>query len=579
MAQVNNYDDVQPSTSVPKVVCPMCNKLFPNAQIEVHVDECLQKHEDDEVRLMSNCVSEDTGSKTPSTAKASQERKRSFSIFERIPKATKRPRIEDDASNDVSGAGKEDDDVLYIYSDAENGEADGTEQQSKMVKPTQENAAKKKELSKLPLAEVMRPSKMDDYVGQDAVIGQNAILRKLLDSGNIPSLILWGPPGCGKTTLANIIAHRCKLESSTVRFVKLSATMAGVAEVKEAVKTAKNDAKYKRRTVLFMDEIHRFNKLQQDIFLPHVEAGTITLIGATTENPSFSLNSALLSRCRVIVLEKHSVESMMQILMRALPEYETVMVPESVNNNEDKLPNFSNLSFIPRTIIQEETVRWLAETCDGDARIGLNSLQLALCGAVSTSDSIYQSLKTVTLQDVREGIKKSHLLYDRKGEQHYDIISALHKSIRGSDDNAALYWATRMIASGEDPRYICRRMIRMASEDIGVADTNALQVATATLAAVQAVGMPEADCIIAHCAVYLARAPKSREVYEAYKRCRASIDEWKGPMPGVPLHLRNAPTKLMRDLQYGVGYNMLHKDQSGLNYMPEGLEDEKYFSE
>uniref|UniRef100_A0A182T6S9 MgsA AAA+ ATPase C-terminal domain-containing protein n=1 Tax=Anopheles maculatus TaxID=74869 RepID=A0A182T6S9_9DIPT len=261
------------------------------------------------------------------------------------------------------------------------------------------------------------------------------------------------------------------------------------------------------------------------------------------------------------------------------------MVPESVNNNVDQLPDYSKLPFIPRTIIHEETVRWLAETCDGDARIGLNSLQLALSsvggGAASNGGSSnYEPPTTVSLQDVREGIKKSHLLYDRKGDQHYDIISALHKSIRASDDNAALYWATRMIASGEDPRYICRRMIRMASEDIGLADTNALQVATATLAAVQSVGLPEADCIIAHCAVYLARAPKSRALYDAYRRCRVSIDEWKkGPMPAVPLHLRNAPTKLMKDLQYGAGYNLLHKDQSGLSYMPEGLEDENYFSE
>uniref|UniRef100_A0A182LUJ1 AAA+ ATPase domain-containing protein n=1 Tax=Anopheles culicifacies TaxID=139723 RepID=A0A182LUJ1_9DIPT len=575
MANVNYCDDVQPSTSAPKTVCPVCDKWFPKVQIELHVDECLRLSEENNERPI------ETRSKTPSTEEqqqqangASQVRKRNFSIFERSPKEIKRPRTEE-PPKDVSVVNQEDDDVMYVNSDVEKVEADGTEKQSNMPP----KKAKQKELSKLPLAELMRPSKIEDYVGQDAVIGQNAILRKLLDSSNIPSLILWGPPGCGKTTLANIIAQRCKLDSSTVRFVKLSATMAGVAEVKEVVKTAKNDAKYNRRTMLFMDEIHRFNKLQQDIFLPHVESGTITLIGATTENPSFSLNSALLSRCRVIVLEKHSVESMMQILTRALPEYETVMVPESMNNNEDKMPDFSKLSFIPRTIIHEETVRWLAETCDGDARIGLNSLQLALSGAVSTPDSIYQSLKTVTLQDVRESIKKSHLLYDRKGDQHYDIISALHKSIRGSDDNAALYWATRMIASGEDPRYICRRMIRMASEDIGLADTNALQVATTTLAAVQSVGMPEADCIIAQCAVYLARAPKSREVYEAYKRCRVSIDEWKGPMPGVPLHLRNAPTKLMRDLQYGVGYNMLHKDQSGLNYMPEGLEDEKYFSE
>ncbi|XP_050079711.1 ATPase WRNIP1-like [Anopheles maculipalpis] len=590
MAYVSSQEEVadmqQPSTSIPKTVCPVCDKWFPKVLIEEHVDECLNRSEltEEQQETTSSCVSEASGSKTPTTESRSRQpvdgrAKRNFSIFDRSPKPAKRSREDDAAPLTVLSS------VIDINSDVED-EQPTNEQNTKKSKndsTAQVNVAKK---PLPPLAELMRPTEIENYVGQDQIVGQNTMLRKLLDSGTIPSLILWGPPGCGKTTLANIIASRCKRETATLKFVKLSATMAGVAEVKEVVKTAKNDLKYNRRTLLFMDEIHRFNKLQQDIFLPHVEAGTITLIGATTENPSFSLNSALLSRCRVIVLVKHTVESMMQILTRALPEYETVMIPECVNNNVDKVPDFSKLPFIPRTIIHEDTVRWLAETCDGDARIGLNGLQLALSSVVGDvqsnggSSSPYDPPKTVTLQDVREGIKKSHLLYDRKGDQHYDIISALHKSIRASDDNAALYWATRMIASGEDPRYICRRMIRMASEDIGLADTNALQVATATLAAVQSVGLPEADCIIAHCAVYLARAPKSRALYDAYRRCRASIDGWKkGPMPGVPLHLRNAPTKLMKDLHYGAGYNMLHKDQSGLSYMPEGLEDESYFSE
>uniref|UniRef100_A0A8D8F3L9 ATPase WRNIP1 n=3 Tax=Culex pipiens TaxID=7175 RepID=A0A8D8F3L9_CULPI len=230
-------------------------------------------------------------------------------------------------------------------------------------------------------------------------------------------------------------------------------------------------------------------------------------------------------------------------------------------------------------MISSETIRWLAEVCDGDARIGLNSLQLALNTVAARQEQEGSALKLISLDEIQEGIKKSHLLYDRKGDQHYELISALHKSVRASDDNAALYWCTRMLESGEDPRYLVRRMIRMASEDIGIADTNALTVATSTLAAVQAVGMPEADCIIAHCAVYLARAPKSREVYNAFNRCKAALKEVKGPMPGVPMHLRNATTKLMKDMKYGAGYNLLHKDQSGLVYMPEGLEDENYFSE
>uniref|UniRef100_A0A182Q8F0 AAA+ ATPase domain-containing protein n=1 Tax=Anopheles farauti TaxID=69004 RepID=A0A182Q8F0_9DIPT len=589
-SSASSIDSAQPSTSSPKTACPVCEQWFPIAKIEQHVDDCLTQNAA-VVRSDSPVLqSTERGTSTPTSQQqsAKEAAKRNFSIFERSPKpatAVKRTRSNgQSASSQAKDQPQQTSDQINIVSDDEE---QPTESEPKKKPRTDENAAKPTTTSHLPpdsnvpLAERVRPTEIEDYVGQEQLTGQSTIFRTLLDSGTIPSMILWGPPGCGKTTLANIIANRCKQNSATFRFVKLSATMAGVAEVKEVVKVAKNEAKFKRRTVLFMDEIHRFNKLQQDIFLPHVESGAITLIGATTENPSFSLNSALLSRCRVMVLEKHTVESMMRILERALPEYEAFMLPESVNNNADEVPDFSKLPYIPRLLIQEETVRWLAETCDGDARIGLNSLQLALrSGESSSSSSSSSSGPTmITLEAVREGIKKSHLLYDRKGDQHYDIISALHKSIRASDDNAALYWATRMIASGEDPRYICRRMIRMASEDIGLADTNALQVATATQAAVSTVGLPEADCIIAHCAVYLARAPKSREVYEAYKRCRAAIDDWKGPMPGVPLHLRNAPTKLMRDLHYGTGYNLLHKDESGLTYMPEGLEDENYFSE
>lgn len=369
-----------------------------------------------------------------------------------------------------------------------------------------------------------------------------------------------------QTTLAHIVANRCK-ESQNIRFIKLSATMSGVNDVKKAVENAKTDQKYKKKTILFMDEIHRFNKLQQDIFLPHVESGVITLIGATTENPSFSLNSALLSRCRVIILEKLSTEDIVKILERGLCEYKGVCLDliEDNGNSEAKIG------------IDRESLVWLAQMCDGDARIALNSLQLAIQTLIA--DSEYNDcMKIITLDAIREGIKKSHLLYDRKGDQHYDIISALHKSIRASDDNAALYYCVRMMAGGEDPRYICRRMVRAASEDIGLADPNAITIAMSALQAVQLIGMPEADCIVAQCAVYLARAPKSTEVYRAMLRCRSDdITNWKGPLPSVPLHLRNAPTKLMREMGCGKGYNMRHKDESGLQYMPEGMEDRNYF--
>lgn len=372
-----------------------------------------------------------------------------------------------------------------------------------------------------------------------------------------------------QTTLAHVIANRCKA-TQNLRFVKLSATVVGVNDVKEVVKVAKNEQKFKRKTILFMDEIHRFNKLQQDIFLPYVESGAITLIGATTENPSFSLNSALLSRCRVIVLEKIAPEPMRQILERAVAE-EGGQVRDFSKSQEGN-PDGAKTSG-DGFVIDLESIKWLSEICDGDARIGLNSLQLAL---QATRDS---SLQTITLADIQEGIKKSHILYDRKGDQHYDMISALHKSIRASDDNASLYWCTRMIVGGEDPRYICRRLVRAASEDIGLADPNAVQVALSALQAVQLVGMPESDCIITQCAVYLARAPKSRETYQATNECRREIENCRGLLPPVPLHLRNAPTKLMREIGCGKGYNLSHKDVSGLTYMPEGMEDRNYFQE
>lgn len=347
--------------------------------------------------------------------------------------------------------------------------------------------------------------------------------------------------------------------------------MSGVNDVKEAVKVAKNELRFKRKTILFLDEIHRFNKLQQDIFLPHVEAGTITLIGATTENPSFSLNSALLSRCRVIILEKIPPEDMLQILARAVKEEQGEVRDFSKPTQDDPIGDV-----FPRFAIDLESLKWLSEICDGDARIGLNSLQLAVQTVPVDEDK--SSLKTITLQDIQEGIKKSHILYDRKGDQHYDMISALHKSIRASDDSASLYWCTRMIVGGEDPRYICRRLVRAASEDIGLADPNAVQVALSALQAVQLVGMPESDCIITQCAVYLARAPKSRETYEATNTCRKDIENCKGLLPPVPLHLRNAPTKLMKEMGCAKGYNMGHKDVSGLTYMPEGMEDTDYFT-
>lgn len=428
------------------------------------------------------------------------------------------------------------------------------------------NCSTYSESSNIPLAEQMRPSTLYDYVGQEHVLGQNKILRQLLEKQEIPSMILWGPPGCGKTSLAHVISKQCqKKTGQEYRFVKLSATMSGVNDVKEAVKIAKNEANsFKRRTILFMDEIHRFNKLQQDIFLPHVESGCIVLIGATTENPSFSLNSALLSRCRVIVLEKLATQDLIKVLNSALDRLGVILKGKS-----KKIANEGDNS---RFSMDEESVQWLAEMCDGDARIGLNSLQMALNAHTNVTGIVH-----ITLDDIKDGIKRSHLLYDRKGEEHYNIISALHKSIRASDDNAAMYWLARMIEGGEDPMFIARRLLVAASEDVGLRDPIAMTMAVSAMQACHLVGMPECGLFLAQITTYLARAPKSREIYNALSAAKSCIAEHCGCLPSVPLHLRNAPTKLMKDLGYGAGYNMRNKNESNLMYMPEGMEHVKFF--
>ncbi|XP_053601364.1 ATPase WRNIP1-like isoform X2 [Plodia interpunctella] len=372
------------------------------------------------------------------------------------------------------------------------------------------------------------------------------------------------------TSLANVVANICK-EQNNMRFVKLSATMAGINDVKEIVKVAKNESQFKRQTVLFMDEIHRFNKLQQDTFLPHVENGTITLIGATTENPSFSLNNALLSRCRVVVMQKLSIEDVLVILKRAIKSNGQVQVVSQMNkeiNDNEKT----------RYIVEEESLKWLAEVSDGDARMALGALELTLTARDPGDELHVTGPAILSVEDIKNGIKRSHMVYDRQGEEHYNTISAIHKSIRASEDNAALYWTTRALHGGEDPLYIARRLIRAACEDIGLADPTALVEAVACLQGCQHVGRPECDVLLVQCAVRLARAPKSREVYQAMKRCQQSLTQAKGPLPPIPLHLRNATSKLMKQIGYGRGYNLRHKDESGLVYMPEGMEHVDFFS-
>lgn len=487
--------------------CAVCQKLLPSDQLEDHVNQCFEKQ--------SQKFSSPANKKRAAAEKT-------YGIFNN---AAKKPKVEVKTEAKIKEPSRD----------------------MASVSPASSSVLKKvKAKPDPPLAELIRAQTFEDYVGQHQAVGENSIIRNLLKNNNIPSMIFWGPPGSGKTTLAHIIWNHCTNNKEDFRFVKLSACTSGINDVKDVVKQAKNfQDTLKKRTILFMDEIHRFNKLQQDAFLPHVENGTIILLGATTENPSFSLNNALLSRCRVIVLEKLQPADIMKILRRALGLFKAVEmeVDQSLAFEE----HLQTLGYSPEIGISNESLQWIADISDGDARMALNSLEMCMKQAAATrKDS--EVFKTIKLDDIKEGIQKSHLLYDRAGDQHYDIISAMIKSIRASDDNASLYWTTRMIESGEDPRYIVRRLIRSASEDIGLADPHALVLATSTLAAVTHVGMPESDCIIAQLAVYLARAPKSTESYHAMKKCKEMIKNHKGSMPAVPLHLRNAPTKLMKNL-------------------------------
>ncbi|XP_017277837.1 ATPase WRNIP1 [Kryptolebias marmoratus] len=434
-----------------------------------------------------------------------------------------------------------------------------------------------------PLAEILRPNTLEEYFGQSKVVGQQTLIRSLLDSQEIPSLILWGPPGCGKTTLAHIIASSSK-KRGTARFVTLSATSSSTAEVREVIKQAQNELRLcRRKTVLFIDEIHRFNKSQQDTFLPHVECGTVTLIGATTENPSFQVNAALLSRCRVLVLEKLSVEAMGSILNRAVA---TLGIRVWRRGPLDPDGQVRTNGHEPNIYIEQKALDTIAYLCDGDARTGLNSLQLAVQAQMNstrpdvlTRDSSSQEI-VVTEQHVKEGLQRSHILYDKAGEEHYNCISALHKSMRGSHENASLYWLGRMLEGGEDPLYVARRLVRFASEDVGLADPAALPQAVSAFQACHFIGMPECEVILAQCVVYLARAPKSVEIYKAYSNVKACLRNHKGPLPPVPLHLRNAPTRLMKQLGYGKDYkyNPAFRNPVEQEYLPKELQETDFFT-
>ncbi|XP_037313364.2 ATPase WRNIP1 [Pungitius pungitius] len=578
------------------VQCPVCLKDFASDTINGHLDVCLTDKSEPpskKCRLGSKVEPPgDNGAGSGSSSVAAPPSSLVFSMFK-----TSKSKASGPGERNVSLSSKQpaasaaNKGLKRNLSGEEEPRREGTEDvqsqssgsNGQAVKASQgESSPRTLMTSNKPLAQSLRPSTLEEYFGQNKVVGPQTLLRSLLDSQEIPSLILWGPPGCGKTTLAHIIASGSK-KKGTARFVTLSATSASTSDVREVIKQAHNELRLcKRKTIMFIDEIHRFNKSQQDTFLPHVECGTVTLIGATTENPSFQVNAALLSRCRVLVLEKLSVEAMGSILERAVARLGIgVLGREPANPRQREQSDAHD----PKILIEEKALDTIAHLCDGDARAGLNGLQLAVQAQVTSSrlgqsgaDASREIL--VTEEHVKEGLQRSHILYDRAGEEHYNCISALHKSMRGSHENASLYWLGRMLEGGEDPLYVARRLVRFASEDVGMADPAALPQAVSAFQACHFIGMPECEVILAQCAVYLARAPKSVGVYKAYGNVKACLRNHRGPLPSVPLHLRNAPTGLMKQLGYAKGYkyNPAFSDAVEQQYLPEELQGTDFFT-
>ncbi|MCX6761187.1 MAG: replication-associated recombination protein A [Candidatus Nealsonbacteria bacterium] len=394
----------------------------------------------------------------------------------------------------------------------------------------------------------MRPDSLVDFLGQDEVIGEGKLLKKAIESDQLPSIIFWGPPGSGKTTLAAIIAKKTKSE-----FIQISAVSSGKKDLQAIIEQAREKEKQGKKTILFIDEIHRWNKTQQDALLPFVEKGLITLIGATTENPSFEVRGALLSRCRVFVLKQLGKIHIIQIINRAI---------------KDKANGLGDL----KIQMDKKTIEALSSMSNGDARVALNVLEYA----VYSSPENKKKKIEITLDIIKEAFQKSHLFYDKDGEEHYNIISALHKSMRGSDADAALYWLARMLEAGEDPLYVARRLVRFASEDIGLANSRALEQAVAAYNACHFIGLPECNVILAQAVVYMAKCKKSNELYVAYGKAAKDVKEY-GNLP-VPLHIRNAPTGLMKELGYGLGYkyspNFNYQEKQ--DYFPEELRGKKY---
>lgn len=400
-----------------------------------------------------------------------------------------------------------------------------------------------------PLPARLRPQDLSEFEGQEHLLGEGKILRRLIENDGVSSMIFWGPPGVGKTTLARIIARRSK-----AKFIDFSAVTSGIKEIKQVMEQAESARKFGEKTILFVDEIHRFNKAQQDAFLPYVEKGSIVLIGATTENPSFEVNGALLSRCKVFVLQALKTENLVHLLNRAIRD-------ERGFGNE-------------KIVISDELIEAIARFANGDARSALSTLEMAILNAQTDKDGTV----TVTAETVEQCTSKKSLLYDKAGEEHYNLISALHKSMRNSDPDAAVYWLARMLEAGEDPLYIARRVTRFASEDVGLADPRALEIAVSAFQACHMIGMPECSVHLTQAVVYLSLAPKSNALYTAYESAkRDALTMLSEP---VPLNIRNAPTKLMKELGYGKGYVYAHDTEEKLSDMqclPDSLAGKEYY--